>query len=104
MVLYGYDASVFNACQNSKHWVAYFDTPVRKTLIFFMAIKLTSCQNAYTLGLVNSSYNIGAIVAGFFFGGPIVSPNPTSVLQIKTNQNGSLTSLDEDGEWESVPS
>lgn len=29
MVLYGYDASVFNACQNSKHWVAYFDKPVR---------------------------------------------------------------------------
>lgn len=29
MVLYGYDASVFNACQNSKHWVAYFDHPVR---------------------------------------------------------------------------
>ncbi|PVH75219.1 general substrate transporter [Cadophora sp. DSE1049] len=54
MVLYGYDASVFNACQNSKHWVEYFDSP-----------------NAYTLGLVNTTYNIGAIIAGFFFGGPI---------------------------------
>jgi hypothetical protein len=28
MVLYGYDASVFNAVQGSKHWVAYFDKPV----------------------------------------------------------------------------
>ncbi|TGO25273.1 hypothetical protein BPAE_0083g00050 [Botrytis paeoniae] len=54
MVLYGYDASVFNACQNSKHWVAYFDKP-----------------STYTLGLVNTSYNIGGIVSGFFFGGPI---------------------------------
>lgn len=54
MVLYGYDASVFNACQNSKHWVAYFDTPTGNTL-----------------GLVNSTYNIGAILAGFFLGGPI---------------------------------
>ncbi|PQE15250.1 sugar transporter protein [Rutstroemia sp. NJR-2017a WRK4] len=54
MVLYGYDASVFNACQNSKHWVAYFGKP-----------------DTYTLGLVNSSYNIGGIVSGFFFGGPI---------------------------------
>ena len=55
MVLYGYDASVFNACQNSKHWVAYFNTPTGNTL-----------------GLVNSTYNIGAIPAGFFLGGPIV--------------------------------
>jgi hypothetical protein len=28
MVLYGYDASVFNAIQGSKHWVAYFNHPV----------------------------------------------------------------------------
>lgn len=55
MVLYGYDASVFNACQNSKNWVAYFNKP-----------------DSYTLGLVNTAYTIGAIVAGFFFGGPIV--------------------------------
>ncbi|CAD6447943.1 414d9e05-c0bc-4c03-9128-550565af3f5a [Sclerotinia trifoliorum] len=54
MVLYGYDASVFNACQNSKHWVAYFNKP-----------------STYKIGLVNTSYNIGGIVSGFFFGGPI---------------------------------
>lgn len=29
MVLYGYDASVFNALQGSKNWVKYFDHPVR---------------------------------------------------------------------------
>lgn len=28
MVLYGYDASVFNTCQNSKNWVAFFGNPV----------------------------------------------------------------------------
>lgn len=55
MVLYGYDAAVFNACQNSKNWVAYFNSP-----------------DTYTLGLVNTSYNIGGIISGFFFGGPLV--------------------------------
>jgi hypothetical protein len=25
MVLYGYDASVFNSLQNSNHWLAYFN-------------------------------------------------------------------------------
>ncbi|KFY63574.1 hypothetical protein V496_03882 [Pseudogymnoascus sp. VKM F-4515 (FW-2607)] len=54
MVLYGYDASTYNACQNSPHWVKYFDDP-----------------DSYTLGLINTSYNIGGIVSGFFFGGPI---------------------------------
>lgn len=56
MVLYGYDAAVFNTCQNSKNWVAWMDTP-----------------NTYKIGLVNTSYNIGGIVSGFFFGGPVVS-------------------------------
>ena len=27
MVLYGYDASVYNAVQGSKHWVAWFNDP-----------------------------------------------------------------------------
>ena len=27
MVLYGYDASVFNSVQGSENWVAYFDNP-----------------------------------------------------------------------------
>ena len=31
MVLYGYDASVFNAIQGSAHWVAYFNHPVSPT-------------------------------------------------------------------------
>ncbi|KAF2002869.1 MFS sugar transporter-like protein [Amniculicola lignicola CBS 123094] len=54
MVLYGYDASVFNAVQGSKHWVAYFNKP-----------------NTQTIGAINTSYTVGAVVAGFFFGGPI---------------------------------
>lgn len=53
MVLYGYDAAVFNAVQGNKHWLAYFDTP----------------QNEL-LGLINTSYSIGAICAGWFVGGP----------------------------------
>ena len=29
MVLYGYDAAVFNAVQKNDHWLAHFDKPVR---------------------------------------------------------------------------
>jgi len=54
MVLYGYDASVFNAVQGSKHWVAYFDYP-----------------SLQTIGAINTAYTVGAIVAGWFMGGPI---------------------------------
>lgn len=32
MVLYGYDASVFNALQGSDNWIAYFNNPVRLLL------------------------------------------------------------------------
>jgi MFS family permease len=54
MVLYGYDASVFNALQNSKHWNAYFNHP-----------------GPNTIGAINTSYTVGAVVAGFFMGGPL---------------------------------
>lgn len=54
MVLYGYDASVFNAVQGSKHWVAYFGHP-----------------NTQEIGAINTAYTVGAIVAGFFMGGPL---------------------------------
>ncbi|KAF2196941.1 MFS sugar transporter-like protein [Delitschia confertaspora ATCC 74209] len=53
MVLYGYDASVFNAVQGSKHWVAYFNHP-----------------NSQIIGAINTAYTVGAVVAGFFLGGP----------------------------------
>jgi hypothetical protein len=49
MVLYGYDASVFNALQNSKHWIAYYDNP-----------------GPNIIGAINTSYTVGAVVAGFF--------------------------------------
>jgi MFS family permease len=54
MVLYGYDASVYNAVQGSKHWIAYFGNP-----------------DPNMIGAVNTAYTVGAIVGGFFFGGPI---------------------------------
>ncbi|USP74257.1 mfs sugar transporter [Curvularia clavata] len=54
MVLYGYDASVFNALQNSDHWVAYFNKP-----------------GPNIIGAINTSYTVGAVVAGFFMGGPL---------------------------------
>ncbi|KAF7712693.1 MFS-type Sugar/inositol transporter [Penicillium ucsense] len=54
MVLYGYDASVFNSIQGSKNWVAWFNNP-----------------NAATIGGINTAYTVGAIVGGFFFSGPI---------------------------------
>jgi hypothetical protein len=56
MVLYGYDASVFNSVQINKQWLSWFNTP-----------------KGELLGLVNTTYSIGAIVAGWFLGGPIVS-------------------------------
>ncbi|KAK8117126.1 quinate permease [Apiospora kogelbergensis] len=57
MVLYGYDASVFNAAQGSANWLNYFD--------------LHKKDDAYLIGLVNTAYTIGAIVGGFFMAGPL---------------------------------
>ncbi|GIJ98635.1 hypothetical protein Aspvir_000753 [Aspergillus viridinutans] len=53
MVLSGYDGSVFNSVQNSPHWMKYFDTPTGNLL-----------------GLINTTYTIGAIISGWFLGGP----------------------------------
>lgn len=54
MVLYGYDASVYNAVQGSKHWVKWFNDP-----------------DDNMIGLINTVYTVGAIISGFFFGGPV---------------------------------
>ncbi|KAF2154783.1 sugar transporter [Myriangium duriaei CBS 260.36] len=54
MVLYGYDASVYNAVQGSNNWKAYFNHP-----------------NSEKIGAVNTAYTVGAIVAGWFMGGPL---------------------------------
>ncbi|CAG7948124.1 unnamed protein product [Penicillium nalgiovense] len=53
MVLYGYDASVFNSVQGSKNWLAWMNNP-----------------NANTIGSINTAYTVGAIFGGFFLGGP----------------------------------
>ncbi|KAL7815110.1 sugar transporter [Trichoderma gracile] len=57
MVLYGYDASVYNSVQGSDNWLAYFD--------------LDTERDTYMIGFINTTYTIGAIIAGFFLGGPI---------------------------------
>lgn len=54
MVLYGYDASVYNSVQGSKNWVKWFDNP-----------------GPNAIGGINTAYTVGAIIGGFFFGGPI---------------------------------
>lgn len=54
MVLYGYDASVFNAVQGSTNWVAWFNKP-----------------NAQEIGAINTAYTVGAIIAGWFMAGPV---------------------------------
>jgi len=54
MVLYGYDAAVFNAVQTNTYWLKWFNTPAGELL-----------------GLVNTTYSIGAICAGWFLGGPV---------------------------------
>lgn len=70
MVLYGYDAAVFNASQNSTNWLKWFD--------------LDLARDGYLLGLINTSYTIGAIVSGWFMGGPIVSHPSTNATQSRT--------------------
>ncbi|RAH76491.1 general substrate transporter [Aspergillus japonicus CBS 114.51] len=54
MVLYGYDASVYNSVQGSDNWTAYFHNPDNNMI-----------------GAVNTAYTVGAIFGGFFLGGPI---------------------------------
>ncbi|KAF7534878.1 hypothetical protein G7Z17_g13291 [Cylindrodendrum hubeiense] len=56
MTLYGFDSSVFNALQGSDNWLAWFNLDIEK--------------DTYTIGLINTCYTIGAIVSGFFIGGP----------------------------------
>lgn len=53
MVLYGYDASVFNSVQGSDNWMAFFNEP-----------------GSVTIGSINTAYTVGAIFGGFFLGGP----------------------------------
>lgn len=56
MVLYGYDASVYNSVQGSANWKAYFNHPEK---------------NGNIIGSINTAYTVGAILGGFFLGGPI---------------------------------
>lgn len=59
MVLYGYDASTFNAISGSKNWDAYFNH-----------IK-SDPSKANLYASLNTAYYVGAIAAGWFAGGPI---------------------------------
>ncbi|PVH81735.1 general substrate transporter [Cadophora sp. DSE1049] len=72
MVLTGYDASVFNALQNSHHWAAWFDEPVESPseCVTISSGSNRSSQGTQLIGLINSAYGIGAIVSGWFFAGP----------------------------------
>ncbi|CAG7561732.1 unnamed protein product [Fusarium equiseti] len=57
MTLYGFDSSVFNALQASDNWLNWFNLDLK--------------EDSYTVGLINTCYTIGAIVSGFFIGGPL---------------------------------
>jgi hypothetical protein len=48
MVLYGYDASVFNSVQGSANWKAWFNQP-----------------STNLVGTITTIYSVGAIVGGF---------------------------------------
>ncbi|KAF3932648.1 hypothetical protein ABW19_dt0201310 [Dactylella cylindrospora] len=54
MVLYGYDAAVFNSVQGSKNWVAYWGNP-----------------DPNEIGAVNTATTVGGIVVGWFFSAPV---------------------------------
>jgi hypothetical protein len=80
MVLYGYDASVYNSVQGSKHWVAYFGNPVSSHL--FNAWKRAEKDRIPRKSV------------------PSTRPTPLAPLL----QDGSLVApwlitLDEDGAW-----
>lgn len=86
MVLYGYDASTFNSVQGSDNWLNWFG--------------LTS-DSTYMLGLINTVYSIGAIVSGWFIGGPVVSHTRiVSTRVLPTNTNIRPTFWDVGGAWE----
>ncbi|KAF2094505.1 putative MFS sugar transporter [Rhizodiscina lignyota] len=60
MVLYGYDASVYNAVLGSKNWLAWFGkngTPID--------------PNSYLAATGTTAYTVGAIFGGWFMGGPV---------------------------------
>ncbi|KAF3313410.1 hypothetical protein TWF173_005919 [Orbilia oligospora] len=54
MVLYGYDAAVFNAVQGSKNWANYWGNP-----------------DPNQIGAVNTATTVGGIVIGWFVSAPI---------------------------------
>jgi hypothetical protein len=41
MVLYGYDASTFNAISGSKNWNLWFDNIVKRTFLYSNALTVT---------------------------------------------------------------
>ncbi|KAI9739155.1 MAG: hypothetical protein M1834_007368 [Cirrosporium novae-zelandiae] len=51
---YGFDNSVYNAVQGSDNWIEWFGNP-----------------DANLIGGINTAYAVGAIITGFFFGGPV---------------------------------
>ncbi|KAA8566934.1 hypothetical protein EYC84_010030 [Monilinia fructicola] len=59
MVLYGYDASVYNSVQGSKNWVAYFNHPDTE--------KIGAVNTAYTVGRYHCwilSWRLDVFIAG----------------------------------------
>ncbi|KAL6874725.1 sugar transporter [Trichoderma novae-zelandiae] len=64
MVLYGYDASMYNSLQGSDNWLAYF--------------YLDTERDTYMIRFINTTYTISAIIAGFFLGGPFACLAPPS--------------------------
>lgn len=88
MVLYGYDASVFNSVQASDNWLNWFGLNTVRLLIcraMTTANRTVQKTDAYLIGLINTAYTIGAIVAGFFIGGPTVSSDEPREYMEATN-------------------
>ena len=74
MVLYGFDAAIFNNVQINKQWLAWFNNPVRLFKISRKNFKIDQPrQSGELFGLVNTTYSIGAIISGWFIAGPTVS-------------------------------
>lgn len=100
MVLYGFDAAIFNTVQANKQWLAWFDNPVRLLETSKEYFKIDRVwQSGELFGLINTTYSIGAIISGWFIAGPTVSVVAVISLQRFLIINRPITSA-AGGQWE----
>jgi hypothetical protein len=100
MVLYGFDAAIFNTVQANKQWLAWFDNPVCLLETSKEYPKIDRVwQTGELFGLINTTYSIGAIISGWFIAGPTVRGVAVISLERFLIINRPITSV-AGGPWE----